>query len=200
MTKWSEAARQHAIKLRRESWINHADRDRAKRMAELYQCGQTLQQIGDEYGMTRERVRQILRKETTVTTDDGGRAVRTRRNKQAKQERITHLGIPYAEWKRLIELGRQMKAEGAGAMQVPTRAFGMQRVNAKRRGIEWRLTFVQWWDIWQRSGHWEERGRGHGFAMCRYGDKGPYAVNNVYIGTNAENVKHYHARLRMEAA
>jgi uncharacterized protein (DUF433 family)/transposase-like protein len=36
--------------------------DRVQDMARLYVAGQTLQQIGDRFGMTRERVRQILRK------------------------------------------------------------------------------------------------------------------------------------------
>ena len=35
-------------------------------------------------------------------------------------------------------------------------------------------------------GNWEERGRGHGYQMCRVRDAGPYAVNNVYIATGPE--------------
>ena len=38
------------------------DEGRAKEMARLYQSGLTLQAIGVKYGLTRERVRQILRK------------------------------------------------------------------------------------------------------------------------------------------
>ena len=34
---------------------------RQKRMLQLRRAGMTLQAIGDEYGMTRERVRQILK-------------------------------------------------------------------------------------------------------------------------------------------
>ena len=38
--------------------------DRSIRMAEMYQAGGTLQKIGDEFGVSRERVRQILRSES----------------------------------------------------------------------------------------------------------------------------------------
>lgn len=41
--------------------------------------------------------------------------------------------------------------------------------------------------IWQRSGKWEQRGRGQGYVMCRRGDSGPYAEWNVFIATAAEN-------------
>jgi hypothetical protein len=61
---------------------------------------------------------------------------------------------------------------------------------AKRRNIVFGLTFDEWYDIWLSSGKWEERGRGaNAYCMCRYGDKGPYNKNNVYIATNADNGK-----------
>lgn len=60
---------------------------------------------------------------------------------------------------------------------------------AKRDGIEFNLTFDEWWNIWQQSGHWEQRGRGsEKYCMCRKGDVGPYSAENVFIATNAENV------------
>ena len=52
------------------------------------------------------------------------------------------------------------------------------------------LTFEDWYDLWQKSGHWEERGRGKGqYVMSRVGDKGPYKIGNVFIQTNAQNIK-----------
>lgn len=62
------------------------------------------------------------------------------------------------------------------------------RQNARRRNIEFALTYNEWIDIWMQSGHWEKRGRGAGkYVMCRYGDTGPYAVGNVYIDTQEHN-------------
>lgn len=42
------------------------------------------------------------------------------------------------------------------------------------------MTFGQWLEIWQRSGHLHKRGV-HGYVMARRGDKGPYSVENVDI-------------------
>lgn len=69
----------------------------------------------------------------------------------------------------------------------PMRTFQAHRSNARHRGIGWELTLWQWWAIWQESGHWEHRGRGQGYVMCRYRDVGPYSIDNVFIGTCIEN-------------
>lgn len=74
-------------------------------------------------------------------------------------------------------------------LRTPAMLYAGQRGKAAIREIEWRLTFPQWWEIWQASGKWEQRGRGQGCVMARNGDAGPYAVGNVYICTNGQNVK-----------
>lgn len=67
--------------------------------------------------------------------------------------------------------------------------FCQHRYNtAKRPGIEFRLSFEEWWAIWELSGRWSERGRGgEKYCMCRFGDVGHYSVGNVFIATNSEN-------------
>lgn len=61
-----------------------------------------------------------------------------------------------------------------------------QKAAAKRRGIQFLLTFDEWWALW--APHWEKRGkRLHQYCMSRHGDAGPYAAGNVTIKTNAEN-------------
>jgi hypothetical protein len=67
--------------------------------------------------------------------------------------------------------------------------FRKQRGHAKERGIEWQLTFAEWWGIWRESGLWAERGcaRGGNAVMARFGDKGPYRVGNVRILSLAGN-------------
>lgn len=68
------------------------------------------------------------------------------------------------------------------------RRFDTHKSNAKSRGIEFLLTFEQWFKIWTDSGHLHERGnRGHQYCMARLGDKGPYAVGNVKIITCNQN-------------
>lgn len=69
-------------------------------------------------------------------------------------------------------------------------AYSQQKWMATKRGIAWKLTFEQWYDIWEKSGRWNERGRKFGqYVMARYGDVGPYSVNNIHIITNVENNK-----------
>lgn len=73
--------------------------------------------------------------------------------------------------------------------KTPYYKFMHQRKEAvHQRNIEWNLTFEEWWNIWQNSGHWEERGS-LGYHMCRKGDEGPYSVDNVYIAHHTQNKK-----------
>jgi hypothetical protein len=66
--------------------------------------------------------------------------------------------------------------------------FGEQLRNARRRRVEWALTFEEWWAVWEASGKWPERGRLRGqFCMSRYGDKGAYAPGNVFIQERSDN-------------
>jgi hypothetical protein len=61
-------------------------------------------------------------------------------------------------------------------------AFSMHKAGAKRRGIEFKFTFEEWWEIWRP--HFHNRGRNKGqFVMCRTMDKGAYEVGNVRIDT-----------------
>lgn len=70
----------------------------------------------------------------------------------------------------------------------PKGQFTKHRQNAYNRGVEFLLTFDEWWKVWQESGHWKKRGNRKGrFCMCRRGDEGPYAKGNVYIGTWSAN-------------
>ena len=64
-----------------------------------------------------------------------------------------------------------------------------QKYEAKKRNIEWNLTFEQWWDIWQQSGFYHLRGSSRGeYCMSRYQDQGAYEVGNVYINLHTNNI------------
>jgi hypothetical protein len=65
--------------------------------------------------------------------------------------------------------------------------YSKHKSSAKQRGIPFLLTFEQWWQIWQESGHWEKRGCP--YMMTRLKDEGPYAVGNVRIATGAQNAE-----------
>lgn len=153
---------------------------RSERMAALFRAGSTLSEIGVEYGITRERVRQLLKRDFGITRKDGGGRLKAEKNRSLKAAKrdadcISRRGCT---WDQYVELRR---------MRKPLAAFLRQKGNAGWRGIEWNLTLWQWWTIWQESGHWNERGRGQGYVMCRVGDAGPYAVGNVFIAPAREN-------------
>jgi hypothetical protein len=68
--------------------------------------------------------------------------------------------------------------------------FFNQRCAARYRRIKWKMTFEEWWKIWSDSGHWEKRGRRVGqYVMARFGDKGPYSVENVKIMRAEANIQ-----------
>lgn len=71
--------------------------------------------------------------------------------------------------------------------QSPKGKYSAQKGSAKSRGIGWGFTFETWWEMWEKSGKWEERGTK--YYMCRNGDEGPYAPYNVVINTISENAK-----------
>lgn len=169
-----------------------ADQERIAAIAAAYSAGRTLQDIGNQYGISRERVRQILRKYTDVQASDGGASIiwaRQREKRATAKDRkyMDRLGCGWDEYKRIRDLGREMCKSGRSYSQSPMGAFISQKRNANKRQIGWDLTFWQWWEIWQASGRWEQRGRGQGYVMCRKRDAGPYAADNVFIATAIEN-------------
>lgn len=71
--------------------------------------------------------------------------------------------------------------------QDPVAAFRSHKNGAKVRGIQFLLTFEEWWGYWQE--HYHLRGTYRGcMCMCRFKDGGPYAVGNVRIDTVTANL------------
>lgn len=152
---------------------------RAGEFAKLYRSGQTLQEIGEKFGITREAVRRAISKRFGSLRGVGG--IRVKFNKTAA-DRTASRDARY-----LLKHGCTF-AQYAPLRGRVTAAFLRQRTNAARRGIEWGLTFWEWWSIWEDSGHWQDRGRlSHQYVMCRVGDRGGYEVGNVYIETVSHN-------------
>lgn len=155
----------------------HAERN--QRMAQMYQQGLTLQAIGDHFGMTRERIRQIMRMEG-VSRQSGGQSLATtmkqERKKRARDQRsMARYGVDY-------ETLLGLRSEGL------VQAYRYHENSAKNRGIEFLLTLGEWVSIWRASGKIHLRGRGKGhYCMSRIRDDGPYAVGNVHIQSCVEN-------------
>src|SRR5690606_1984307 len=109
--------------------------------------------------------------------------------RSAKREAACLLkhGCSLAQLGEIKKLGREMQAAGVGYARTPLGAYRSQMHNARKRGIEWKISLWEWWTIWQESGHWDDRGRGTGYMMCRFGDTGDYELGNVYIATGVHN-------------
>lgn len=78
----------------------------------------------------------------------------------------------------------------------PRGKYISQKINARQRGIEFKLTFEEWSWIWQQSGKWDERGcKINQYVMCRIGDTGAYEIGNVFIGLFYRNFIDGHKKI-----
>lgn len=171
--------------------------DRNREIAEKFlSSSYTLSDLGAEYGMTRERVRQILYKQN-ISSDEGGRmknrlahamsegaAQEAARNERKIKSCHSYMMCDPGAYSEIT--GKDWISEARAAPIA--KAYFNQRKSAKGRKIEWNLTFPQWYDIWRSSGKLDERGRGQGkYVMARKFDLGGYVAGNIYICLATEN-------------
>ena len=167
------------------------DPNRIISISDMWRAGKTLREIGDAWGISRERVRQLRSKYTSLTTKDGGRVVRGQiRAENRKKRLLVKYGCSLEDYRILRKASRKMRDEGATRDTNLLGAYSRQKTNSRTvQGVEWKLSLSQWWNIWLVSGMWDKRGRS-GYCMFRYDHNGPFEVGNVYIDT----VKQYWAR------
>lgn len=80
----------------------------------------------------------------------------------------------------------QRKAWVQRGFKDPVAAFREHIYGAKERGIPFRMSFEDWWEMWEP--HYEKRGTRQGqMCMCRHLDQGAYEVGNVRIDLNKSN-------------
>lgn len=165
-------------------------------MRDRYKSGETLKQIGRIHGITRERVRQLIKKHFALSKYDGGRyigqflktdirvlAVRQRQSKR-ELKAFKVWGMSDAEYiEHVAEFGKYIPNSTS-----PMSRFCRQRENARIRKIQWGLTFKNWWRIWRESGKWHLRGRGQGkYVMARWDNTDGYCEGNVLITPSVSN-------------
>lgn len=158
------------------------DHQREAEMVAMYRSGLTLAGIGEHYGVTRERIRQLLSRHGICGADGGATmrgGIRRARESSVRDARyLSRYGCTHSEYKALT---RGIK-----------KAWLEQKRNAIRRGIEFSLTLKEWWGVWAASGKWELRGRGAGrYCMSRIKDGGAYEPGNVYITSVEANGREY---------
>lgn len=131
-------------------------RDYTQELIALYRQGETLRSIGKRYGITGERVRQLL-KEHGVTYKHGGRhalaiargAARDAEAQRRKDARaLRTFGCTHAEAIAAND-GRKLRDPSSFAY-----AFLVKRANARRdnKSIAWTLTLPEFRDAWAASG------------------------------------------------
>lgn len=184
--------RQTGTKLVRKSHTKDAERiQRDQKMAAMYRHGITLEKIGKQFKLTRERVRQILGKNGVQPGDGGGSLVAKARRAASERARETRYLVKYGL---PVEVVKQLQKDRV------THAFNQQRQSAKNRGIVWNLTFAQWFAVWQTSGKLHLRGIGKGkYVMSRVSDQGCYELGNVHIQLATENSKEAVAKWKGKA-
>lgn len=68
-------------------------------------------------------------------------------------------------------------------------AFQEHRHNAKFRDIDFLFTYEEWRDWWLTDDRWSRRGcKRDQLVMARFGDEGPYSLDNVYCATVVQNL------------
>ena len=69
-------------------------------------------------------------------------------------------------------------------------AYFYHKSNSATRNIQFLLTYDEWLQIWKDSGHLHERGcHKDQYVMARFGDMGPYSVENVKIILHKQNIQ-----------
>lgn len=73
------------------------------------------------------------------------------------------------------------------------RKFYSQKYHAERNAIPFKLTFDEWWDWWQQTGHYHERGSGKGmYQMARLDIKEAYELGNLACVTSEQKTSRNH--------
>lgn len=190
---------------RPKGFVNDAvTHERNERIAQLYQEGLTLETIGQKYGLTRERIRQIIRTQGVSKTEGGAALARQRRIASKSQYKeafyLKRFGHTKAEHLRLLQMDHKDLAAGVQMYRLRMYRFRQARSNL-RRTYGWTLTLAQWWAIWEASGLWHLHGRGAGlYGMVRLDRSKGFELGNVEIREFRAIVKSPRWTKRLRAA
>lgn len=147
-----------------------------------YLKGETLRAIGERFGLSYEGVRRIVTK-AGLTKHNAGLAARNAA-KAAPETPPACERIYGCSMDQLARIGVEER-----------QAFLQHRKNARRHGVDWRLSLPEWYAVWRASGKWDRRGQGpRKYGMTRIDLDDAVELGNVQIVSNREAVRR--ARLR----
>jgi hypothetical protein len=160
------------------------DSERLVKIAERLKSGETLQEIGDSIGLTRERVRQIAKK--SGVTGQMSRAKRretyadresARLAKRIKERDERYERMYGCSYETVRSLNEGLKASDPASKAVHYRLWirNCARLMRASSGI----TFPQWVEIW--GDKWQERGRGRSYKLARIDRRKGFTPDNVVV-------------------
>ena len=160
-------------------------------MIAQYKSGKTMQQIGNRYRITRQRVQQVFF-EHDVKWTDGGFHVKCHNRKLAKIEAYKNQWMKHYGCKRF-----EYTAIMPGKFAVNRNNLAYSYTALRRNNIgRFNLSFPAWHKLWQDSGLWDKRGLHKGqYVMSRIDKSKPYELGNVRVVLSENKYKGKKGRL-----
>ena len=145
-----------------------AGRRRAVAMAEMYTSGKTLVAIGREFGISAERVRQILSK-IGISGVDGGRSISTAKKwaEYAVSQDARYMAKSGCTREQWLQIPRKIRHQCWGKRSQVTYEYGAQA---------WAMTHWEYYLEVKKAGVEISRG---GLGMTRIDRDRPFAPGNV---------------------
>lgn len=171
----------------------HRKAERTELICSLFRQGILISDIATECCVSKQRISQILKK-NGLSAADGGQSARKKMNAVRRLEDRNNRclrvhGCTLTQYSEIDDMRLRMLSEGKSKEVTPNAAYNTQKQNAIKRGVPWEISLWDWWVIWRDSNHWHQRGVFNGcYVMCRVNDEGPYAVGNVFIDTQFNNL------------
>ena len=155
-------------------------------LIERFRRGETMQELAARCGVTRAAIGKLLKKRGLTRKDGGsvGGAIPQGRREQRKavvQRRVETrvfqtYGLPARRMAEIVARAKVLNGKD------PRKAFRYHFNCMRLIGVEWAMSFAEWWQIWEQSGKWAQRGRGPGYyVMARKDCAKPVTRDNVCI-------------------
>lgn len=166
--------RRKGMKVKKTHEQIESENARAIDMLARYQRGETLDKIGQSYGVTRERVRQIVKKNFGITGKDGGIRVAAQAKRQKEWEKFNarwehKLGGPYREW---FSLPNHIRLK-----------YSAHKRNARKiHNTTWHIKPLEWWGLFKAAGAVPSKM----VWLTRKNNSLPFTVENCFVATRGE--------------
>lgn len=175
--------------IKMKDWV----KERNEEIVSLYRSPMTLQEIGDQMGLTRERVRQILVK-NGVKKEEGGDSVKSKYRQKEKslldaERAIKQKAIRDKRHEKWVKEHLSATVEELESVGLPHTRENIVCHNyvAVKFAREYHdhhpfLSYMDWIKVWRDSGHFNmEEGSEHGWCLSRKDTGKPWSIENAKI-------------------